>query len=174
MSGGGNELYQTFPTCVLQHLRRGHSGASGGLLIELGHWGPSAVSGHQPPNLSGFSLWPRMCVAGSQVLFIEEAHCLQNSLPLIQQSQSLASCKAWYTCICFYNLLIKVLSGAFNWICVWQRGNFLCANGLAAVQPKPRDLHMPTKLSLNVYHIFKLCEEEAKFNGKRNSAALEN
>lgn len=30
---------------------------------------------------------------------------------------------------------------------------------------------MPIKLSLDVY-IFKLCEEEAKFNGKRKSVVL--
>lgn len=27
-------------------------------------------------------------------------------------------------CICFHNLSIKVLSGAFNWIFIWRRGNF--------------------------------------------------
>ena len=72
-----------------------------------------------------------------------------------------------------HNLLIKVVSGALNWIFIWQRGNFLCANSFTAVQQKLRDLHMPTKLPLNVYNIFKLYEEEAKFNGKRSCSSEE-
>ena len=36
------------------------------------------------------------------------------------------------------------------------------------------DLHVPAKLPLNVYNIFKLYEKEAKFNGKRSSGALQN
>lgn len=85
-------------------------------------------------SFPSFSLWPRMCVAGSQVLFTE-AFCLWNSLPLVvQQSQSLASfVRPDAGCICFLKLLIKVFIWSVNWNFIWWRGNFSCANSLTVV-----------------------------------------